>query len=85
VSTRTHPLTPHPAYTPNPTLPLGLRGDHRDPRTIASDSPLEPAGFRRDEGVALRRALPQCPLEVKESCQHASGPSSNAEEDLTGC
>ena len=43
VSTRTHPLTPHPAYTPNPTLPLGLRGDPRDPRAIASDSPLEPA------------------------------------------
>ena len=27
------PLTPNPAHTPNPTLPLGPRGDHRDPRT----------------------------------------------------
>ena len=33
VSTRTHPLTPNPAYTPNPTLPLGPRGDQHDPRT----------------------------------------------------
>ena len=58
VSTRTHPLSPQPPHTPNPTLPLGPRGDQSDPRTgLLSgrvDEAEHPVGGRSRDGQKER-------------------------------